>query len=113
MASSKLDPLVPWEFENGVEAWPIAEVWPTGKMRYFDGRPSVHADGFAEIAEQGVRYIVAADPKAKVGGCITATGVSIEPWGNQFFAAVRNVRHRDLTLDTDGMDAMPEWGSFA
>lgn len=112
MASSKLNPDEPIEFENGREAHIIATLSSSGKCKWTTGEYS-HAETYATLYERGVRFMVATDRWAKVGGTVGERGQIVPPWEEGFFTPHYAVRNRVFTNDPGAMADLEAWGMFA
>jgi hypothetical protein len=112
MASSKLDPAEPIEFVTGTPAYVIGQLFKTGRCHWVQRDEHDHAEVYAELFEQGVRFMVATDRYAAKGGCVNAHGHPVKPYDSQFFEARVRVRNRLRQIITDAMEGIPGWGSF-
>ncbi len=114
MACSEIDPLQPVEFIDGGDCYIVGVLHRTGKCSFPRLSDSEHAEVYAELFEQGVRFFVSSDPSSLAsGGCVDWRGVPVDPWDDCFWAAKVAVRNRVFALATEGMDQLPEWGMFA
>jgi hypothetical protein len=101
------------EFEGGGDAFVVAQIFHTGKCRFFNGRGSEHAETYADLYDQGVRFMVATSRNARTGGCVDDYGRPVRPMDGEFFPTMKPVRNRIKQIITDAMEAIEGWGSFA
>lgn len=110
---NKIDPTKPLEFENGARAYYVATVTRGGSLwDQFTGKQE-HAEVYAELYEQGVRFMVASQPDKKKGGCIDEYGRPVTPHDNSFWGTSVPVRNGVVRPVDHG--AMPDsalWGMF-
>lgn len=112
-ACSKIDPAQPIEFEHGIPAHIVAVVHATGKISFPLQGTSSHGEVYAELYEQGVRYLVHSNPSVTKGRCVNAHGRPVQPYDSEHWASRFPVRNVDLAIDLAPMETMQDWGLFA
>lgn len=102
----------PIEFVNGHDAYIVGVLSRSGSCIHPPSGIQEYSDAYAELWEQGVRFMVATDHRARKGGCVDDNGAPVSPWYSDFFPTKTAVRNRSMELDTAGMDASDMWGMF-
>jgi hypothetical protein len=85
----------------------------TGKISYPQHGESAHGEVYAELYEQGIRYMVCTARLARKGGCINEYGTPVRPHDAEFWATAVRVRNVDRSIDLAPMETMQNWGLFA
>jgi hypothetical protein len=105
----------PLEFVDGGDAYVVGRLSASGSCIWAYTGEQVYAETYAELHEQGVRFFVASDPKAKAGGCVNEHGFPARPYNSDFYATGAAVRNRDLSISAASQEAMAAsdmWGMF-
>jgi len=102
----------PLEYENGTPVFLVGELSSSGSCLRMPGPTQEYAEMYAEMYEEGVRYLVSLTEGSRFGNCVDENGRPREPFQDGWYATPMRVRNRDMTLDHGAMPESALWGMF-
>lgn len=102
----------PLEFNNGAPAYLVGVLSASGSLRRPQEGTQDHSELYAEMYEQGIRYLVSLSGKCK-GTCVDEHGCPRQPWEDGWHAAPMRVRNAvPKVVEPSFMADSAMWGMF-